>query len=222
MLKEPKDRCRESVPQRVGIDLRQQVVEAIEQKWPDLLRGIQIYVHRFGLARDRTSIDDVAREILQDTIVTALDRYENYDPDRPVRPWLLGIAINHLRHRRSRQSRDDSRYTLVTDSPQIRRLAWDGDLEGASEAELFDLLRPVSETAGSDEHVSMDELLPLVGASDREVLQLAFVEGLRGRELGDRLGITEGAAYTRQSRAIARLRRAYSEADGRRKQEEVF
>ena len=74
---------------------------------------------------------------------------------------------------------------------------------------MFDLLCSSAETAGSGKHVTMDELLSLVEGNDREVLQLAFVEGLRGKALAERLCISEGAAYTRQSRAIARLRRAY-------------
>lgn len=209
MGSEPEETSQRSVLPGVGSDRRQVLVEAIERHWLDLLRGIQVYVFRFGLARDRASIDDLASEVLQDTVVTALDRYENYDPDRPTRPWLLGIAINHLRHRIRGRDYEDTHCVLVADSPQIHRISQQEDPGVLSEAEMFDLLCSPAETTAPGMQVTISELLSLVEVNDQEVLRLAFVEGLRGRALADRLGVSEGAAYTRQSRAVARLRKVY-------------
>ena len=43
----------------------------------------------------------------------------------------------------------------------------------------------------------------------RQVLAYAVVQGLRGRELAAALGIAEGAARVRLSRAVGRLKQAY-------------
>jgi len=56
-----------------------------------------------------------------------------------------------------------------------------------------------------------EELLGLVSEPDRQVLRLAIVEGLSGRELAAQLGITEGAARVRLHRAKQQLRRTYSQ-----------
>jgi DNA-directed RNA polymerase specialized sigma24 family protein len=55
------------------------------------------------------------------------------------------------------------------------------------------------------------ELLSLVSESDQQVLRLAVIEGLSGRELAVELGITEGAARVRLHRAKQQLRRVYSQ-----------
>lgn len=209
MSSESDNKCQRATPQNTGADPREQLVRAIEEYWTELLRGIRIYVFRFGLATDRVLADDLSMEVLQDTIVTALHRHQNYDPSRPARSWLLGVAINHLRHRRRSRIYEDTHRTLVADSPQVHRVSQQEGSGALSEAEMFDLLCAPTETTGPGEQVTMDELLSLVEGNDREVLRLAFVEGYRGKALAERLCISEGAAYTRQSRAIARLRRAY-------------
>ena len=58
----------------------------IEQEWQRLLTGIRIYVRKFGLAGDASTADTVARDILQDTVVTALAQSSNYDPQRLALP----------------------------------------------------------------------------------------------------------------------------------------
>src|SRR5947209_8150825 len=77
---------------------RERLHAAIEEHWPDLLTGIQIYVRKFGLSRDPAADDSLARDILQDAILAALQSADKFDSTRPVRPWLLGIALNCLRH----------------------------------------------------------------------------------------------------------------------------
>ena len=74
MSSESDNKCQRSAPQNTGVDPHEQLVRAIEDHWSDLLRGIQIYVFRFGLATERVLADDLSMEVLQDTIVTALHR----------------------------------------------------------------------------------------------------------------------------------------------------
>lgn len=192
---------------------RQLLTEAIERHWPTLLAGIQVYVKRFGLAEDRPVIEELSREILQDTVVTALQKAGNYNPARQAYPWLLGIALNHIRRLRRTQGYERRHITPVADMPQIRRATQQSDSGMLSEDEMFDLLYESTAPANSYSQPMLDELLSLVGHSDQEVLKLAFVDGLRGKSLAAELGISEGAAWARLSRAIARLRKAYLQSE---------
>lgn len=180
----------------------------IEQEWQQLLTGIRIYVSRFGLAADASTVDTVARDILQDTVVTALGQSGNYDPQRLALPWLLGVAINHIRHRR-RALGIESRVVPVADL----RLSSsrEGDSRSLSTDEIFDLLTQRANARYRPNQLTVNEILSLVNEDDRQILQLAFMEGLRGKDLAAKLGISEGAAWTRTSRALGRLREAYFE-----------
>ena len=59
----------------------------------------------------------------------------------------------------------------------------------------------------------LEYLLSLVKESDRLVLQLAFINDLKGKDLAAALGISEGSAYTRKHRALTRLKKAYIQAN---------
>lgn len=41
---------------------------------------------------------DAAEDVVAATFATAYKNWERYDPARPVRPWLYGIAANLVRH----------------------------------------------------------------------------------------------------------------------------
>jgi RNA polymerase sigma factor (sigma-70 family) len=182
--------------------------ETIDEHWWDLLVNIRVLVWRFGLARDRTAIETLSREILQDTVVTALRRAENYDINRPTRPWLRGVIVNQIRRRLRDQGYKHRHISLAADTPQIRARSQGLEFAPLPEEEMFGLLGEQSR----DPHV-LGELLSLVGSSDREVLEYRYVEDLEGRELAARLGISEGAVRTRLCRTRERLRRAYHESN---------
>jgi RNA polymerase sigma factor (sigma-70 family) len=191
---------------------RQLLAEAIEDHWSDLLVGIQIYVKRFGLAEDRSSIEKLSQEVLQDTVITALQSSGNYDPSRPARPWLLGVALNQIRRLRRTQYRERRYITPVADTPQVQVLQ-QSDHGELTEDEMFALLCQSAEQPGPHSRLTLDEILCLVKESDKQILKLAFVGGLRGKSLAAELGISEGAAYVRLSRSVARLREAYLQSE---------
>lgn len=40
---------------------------------------------------------DDAEEVFQDTCLKILEKWQDYDPDRPMVPWACGIAQNMVR-----------------------------------------------------------------------------------------------------------------------------
>jgi RNA polymerase sigma factor (sigma-70 family) len=180
---------------------------AIEREWPHLLTGIRIYVSRFGLVTDGSTLEDTAREILHETIATGLTKSAKYNNQKEPLPWLLGIAINHIRHRR-RTVGVNSRVVAIANVKLPSRAADKGSTHLSSD-EMFDLLTRSANPGFRANQLNAKELLSLVNEEDRKILNLAFIEGLRGKALAAELGISEGAAWARTSRAIARLREAY-------------
>jgi RNA polymerase sigma factor CnrH len=175
-----------SPTRRATPEKRALVHQALEDQdtYNRLYCGITIWVSKLTDARTREAHAQ-AEEILQEAVMQAFAKLDMYDPARPVVNWLLGFAINIIRQTRQRQSREAAR---------IGETSFDM-------GELSDRLH--SQAA--------EELLGLVSEPDQQVLRLAIIEGLSGRELAAQLGITEGAARVRLYRAKQQLRRAYSQ-----------
>lgn len=176
--------------------------EAVKGHEEELSAGVRVYIWRFGMARGRASIEALTEEVLQDTAEIALRKLEEYDEGRKLVPWLLGIALNVIRHR----LRDEVRRNRVY--PSSKKVPQAHVPEQSAEKSTFD---PAAE---SEEEILLnsmtaDEVLSLVGENDRQVLRLAYIEGLVGRELAARLAISEGAVHTRLSRARTRAWKAY-------------
>jgi RNA polymerase sigma-70 factor (ECF subfamily) len=60
-----------------------------------------IYRYIVALVPDRVNAEDV----FQETCLTLLRRWQDYDQSRPIMPWVCGIALNHVRafYKRSRR-----------------------------------------------------------------------------------------------------------------------
>jgi RNA polymerase sigma factor (sigma-70 family) len=193
---------------------------AIEEHWDELRRDARVYVHALDLRGDREAL---AQDALQDAVVTALRAAASYDTNRPALPWLRRILFNVLRTRR----RDDAteRRFVVPLAEAARGAARAQHERGKdpstlTDDELLGQLGAAVEGPEGGEATDLEELLALVDDADRLILRLRVEEGLTGRPLADRLGISTGAAYTRLSRAKDRLRAAWSQS-GRAGEEEA-
>jgi RNA polymerase sigma-70 factor len=132
--------------------------------------------------RDPGAADDV----FQDTLVAAWRSLDSFDPKQPFGRWLRGIAINHLRRHRSWLGRQ----RIVTDEDLLTRLDEHcAALQRLRSDELDDKLQRLR---------SCIEALP---AGYRAVVQLRYGDGLRGRELRNRLQSSWQAILKRLQRA---------------------
>lgn len=183
----------------------------IERYWEDLFVTARVFVRRFDLASPANSAEAIAQEVLHDAVVRALELANRYDPARPVRPWLFGILLNVARE--TRRQRWGERTRVSTIAHAARRTGLISESAGATltEEELLDLLRDPEDGPSLTARLDTEDLLSLVDEGDQEVLRLAVVGGRRGKLLAERLQISEGAAYTRLSRALTRLSKAYAQ-----------
>ena len=136
--------------------------------------------------RSRTVDPREAEEIVQETLILAWRKYDQYDPSRgSERAWLFGIARNVAAGRHRRRHRH-------------LRAVPDDDLPDAT-AER-DLQREV-ETS----HVR-DALWTLSDAH-RQVVIETYYRGRTVRETAERLSIPEGTVKSRLYHAMRALRR---------------
>jgi RNA polymerase sigma-70 factor (ECF subfamily) len=141
-------------------------------------------LHRYVRRRVGTSTAD---DLAADTFAAALARWDRLDPNRPVRPWLYGIAANLLRHHWRRERR------------QLRAYARTG-----VDAIVEDLDDVVARADASGRRVAaaLADLRP----ADRELLLLHAWAELTDVEIADALGLPLGTVKSRLHRTRGRLR----------------
>jgi RNA polymerase sigma-70 factor (ECF subfamily) len=149
------------------------------QRWAPLVHTLA--VRKLGDPRD-------AEDVTQQVFVKAWQGREKFDPDRGnLAAWLVGIARHAAADaidRRIRDARLAQRAAVLRDP---------GD-EHRSEADA--VTDAVVITAG------MAELSP----PQRNVVELAFYEGLTHHQIADRLGMPLGTVKSHLRRALLKLR----------------
>lgn len=127
-----------------------------------------------------------SEELVQETLLAALDAFPQYRAEGSVRAWLFGIARRICGRHTELKARREARLRLVHDT---RPRPDASDL--AAERERAERAR-----------AALAKLKP----SEREAVVLRFEAGLSFKEVAIACGIDEAAARKRVSRALARLR----------------
>jgi RNA polymerase sigma-70 factor (ECF subfamily) len=132
-----------------------------------------------------------AEEITQDVMATLWRKAELFDPAKSsLATWLYRIA----RNRRIDLSRRDRTDYVDPQSPAILEIAEDGRID----AELDGQFR--------DDAVRM--MITDLPAEQRDLVHLAFYEGLSHSQIAERTGVPLGTVKSRLRLAFSRLRRA--------------
>jgi len=156
-------------------------LEPLERLWDAYYRPILSYLYRLVGDQGR------AEELAQDVFLRAFRALPRLDAGANHRAWLYRIATNAaydvLRRRR-----------LATWSP-LR----DSDADERAETALSSV----------DEQQAVQQALDQIPISYRSVLVLYAVQGFSVKEIGETMGLSEGAVKTRLFRAREFFRRAY-------------
>jgi RNA polymerase sigma-70 factor (ECF subfamily) len=160
----------------------------------------------FGYLRRYLGDDDLADDVFQNTFVQVYLKIQQYEPGRPVRPWLYAIATNQAidaLRRRNRRADQRADATTTDEDGQPRPLfellpaAGDGPPETADRAEQRELVR-----------AAVDRLPDLL----RQVVILAYFQGLKYRDVAETLDIPVGTVKSRLHAALARLTEEWNAA----------
>jgi RNA polymerase sigma-70 factor (ECF subfamily) len=161
----------------IGARLTEGRPEALEECYRTLGPMVMSYLSRYV---PRPDIEDVLQRVFYE-VWRARDRY---DPALPLRAWVLGIArkraIDHLRKRRD----------IVVPLDSMRGIT------GEDGREFADRL------GWADEVRTALQLLPDI---QRQVIELAYFQGLTQTEISAALDVPLGTVKTRTSRGLQRL-----------------
>jgi RNA polymerase sigma-70 factor (ECF subfamily) len=177
------------------------------------------YRHAAGLYRVALGVTgdrQVAEEVVQETFLALWNRAERFDPALgELAAWLSVIARNRARDRQRAARRRipaGAFSDLVGDAPdEGGMLDW---LVAAGEPLAVGSVEASPELLVLDAEAAtrMAELVAGLPDSERDVLVLAYGEGLTQSEIAARLGWPIGTVKTRTRRALARLRHSLEPA----------
>ena len=162
-------------------------------------------VHRyekelFGYLRRYLGNAEAAEDVFQQTFLQVHLKCEQFEPGRPVRPWLYTVATNQAidfqrRNRRHRMVSLD------------RQLGGNANRETGAWVEMIE-----SQELGPDEDAELHEMRNRVRCAVdslpeqvRQVVMLVYFQGLKYREAADVLDIPVGTVKSRLHAAIGKL-----------------
>lgn len=140
------------------------------------------YTVALGVTNDPSDAEDVT----QDAFVTALERIDDCEPAR-FSGWLLSIVRNRALNFRRSQA--------------VRNVAPYAELEATASTS-----DPEQDAARSQLREELGTALATLTELQRQVVLLHDLEGYKHREIGDLLGISDGASRFHLSTARAALR----------------
>ena len=137
-----------------------------------------------GLGVPARALDDATQDVFE----VLVRRIADYDPERPLVPLMAGVARKVAKRHREREQRQP--LALVAEPTDSRR----ADPERAAMAE--------------DARRKFDRFLARLTAEQWEVFVLSELEGLKGTEISEELGVNLSTVYARLRKAKKQLRRA--------------
>lgn len=165
--------------------------EGDELAWEALVRRLQGRVYALALHYVRSP--EEARDVAQEVFIRVWRGLPNFEQTASFIPWLLKVtrtaSIDHVRRRKARPPAED----LIAE-----------DMHTLSDPGL----QPDEEVELQSRRSLVHRALQQIGDMHREILQLQEIQELPLNEVARILGIPEGTAKSRASRARAELARA--------------
>jgi RNA polymerase sigma-70 factor (ECF subfamily) len=155
----------------------------------------------FALARRLAGNEQDAEDIVQDSLLKAIDNIDSFRGDSSFGTWLFSIALNEARGHLARQKRQDllsiEEYLPSHESNSADKTA---------HHRLFDWDDPHSKMETSELSELLDEGLSELPYIYREAFVLRYVEELSVKEVAAMIGESDAATKSRILRARLALR----------------
>ncbi len=148
-----------------------------------------------AIARRRIQNAAEAEDAVQDALLTIHTLRHTYEPDRPIRPWLVAICERRAIDRLRRHGRRGGRETPIDDFRET--LAAPGANQGEARVASAELRSAVAE----------------LSQAQRTALGLAKLENLPLAEASARSGMSVGALKVATHRAMKALRKRLGAED---------
>jgi RNA polymerase sigma-70 factor (ECF subfamily) len=161
----------------------------------------------YGYLRRYLGDASLAEDVFQNTFLQLYVKSNQYEPGRPVRPWLYTIATNQAIDALRRNSRHQA---LSLD--QGRDEQANGDVRSLLEALESRGPGPVDLAHSQEMRERIRASVERLPEFLRQVLLLAYYQGLKYREIADILGIPVGTVKSRLHAALVKLQEVWAES----------
>lgn len=161
----------------------------------------------YGYLRRYLGDDHLADDVFQNTFLQVYIKADQYETGRPVRPWLYTIAT----HQAVDAMRRHGRHPAVSLDQTVRET---GEGEVRSLLELLEAGGggPVDQAQGEERRLIVRAAVEQLPDFLRQVVVLAYYQGLKYRDIADVLEIPVGTVKSRLHAALVRLHEAWSGA----------
>jgi RNA polymerase sigma-70 factor (ECF subfamily) len=159
----------------------------------------------YGYLRRYLGDASLADDVFQNTFLQLYTKCGQYEPGRPVRPWLYTIAT----HQAIDALRRNGRHQAVSLHQEREELP-NGEVHS-----LLELLEsrgpgPMDQVQGVERRELVRSSVEQLPDFLRQVVLLAYYQGLKYREIADVLGIPVGTVKSRLHAALVRLHEQWS------------
>lgn len=160
----------------------------------------------YGYLRRYVADGSLAEDVFQNTFLQVYLKGAQYETGRPVRPWLYTIATNQAID----AMRRNGRHQAVSLDEQ-RAEAGEGEL-----ARLMEMLQsrgpsPIDAASATERREQVRAGVERLPDFLKQVLLLAYYQGLKYREIADILEIPVGTVKSRLHAALVKLQETWAE-----------
>jgi len=171
-----------------------------------------LLVHRYekelyGYLQRYLGDKDLADDVFQNTFLQLYTKSGKYETGRPVRPWLYTIAT----HQAIDALRRNGRHQAVS-LDQVREDSPDGEARSLVEMVEARGSGPMDQAQGSERRERVRASVERLPDFLKQVVLLAYYQGLKYREIADILDIPVGTVKSRLHAALVKLQEAWSES----------
>lgn len=165
----------------------------------------------YGYLRRYLGNADLAEDVFQNTFLQIYLKLDQFENGRPVRPWLYTLATNQAIDALRRIGR---RPAVSLDQTSAEPSSG----EGTKVADLLEEANPgpVEAVQGEERARLVREHVDRLPDFLRQVVLLAFYQGLKYQEVGDILGIPVGTVKSRMHAALNRLQESFGTVEALR------
>jgi RNA polymerase sigma-70 factor (ECF subfamily) len=161
----------------------------------------------FGYLRRYLGDANLADDVFQNTFLQLYKKAAKYEPGRPVRPWLYTIAT----HQAIDALRRAGRHQALSLQQQREALSADGEARALAGMIECSAPGPLDRAQTEERRLCMRNCVERLPDFLRQVVLLAYYQGLKYREIADILGIPVGTVKSRLHAALGKLQEAWTE-----------
>jgi RNA polymerase sigma-70 factor (ECF subfamily) len=163
----------------------------------------------YGYLRRYLGDASLADDVFQNTFLQLYTKISQYQPGRPVRPWLYTIAT----HQAIDALRRAGRHQTLSLEQQREAAGRDGETHALIGMIECTTPGPLDRAQTEERRLCMRNCVERLPDFLRQVVLLAYYQGLKYREIADILRIPVGTVKSRLHAALVKLQQAW-QAEG--------